>query len=68
MKIDLYVKVCLTLIAVSLSTLAFKDIIAPQAHVADLYMIEDMLRYVFKELDSIKDNTFVIMDMCRKGG
>ena len=67
MKIDLYVKVCLTVIAVSLGTIAFKDLIAPQANAADLNLIEDMLRYVVQELGFLKDQTFNLMDMCRKG-
>ena len=34
MKVDRYTKVMLTVIAVALSTLAFKDIVAPQPAVA----------------------------------
>ncbi len=34
MKVDRYTKVVLTVIAVALSTLAFKDIVAPQPAVA----------------------------------
>ena len=68
MKIDLYVKVCLTVISISLGTIALKDFIAPQAHAADLHLIEDMLRYVFQELEAVKENTFILMNMCSSGG
>ena len=62
MKKDLYVKVCLTVIAVSLSTIALKDIIAPQAHAADLNSIENLIKDVFRYLI---DELYTIKEMCR---
>ena len=61
MKIDLYVKVCLTVIAVSLGTQAFKDFAKPayaELYSNDLNMVEEILLKIKSEIVYLGGNTF----------
>ena len=67
MKIDLYVKVCLTVIAVSLGTIAFKDFAKP-AHAQTKvqwfqYNIVDVLDAIYDAKLAVYDNTQLLRNI-----